>query len=70
MAMGDLMSRYVTRADHPNVWDDVWFDEDERPAAMEVICKDEEPVDTGLVDHFGRAIWRMPEERKIGFKTG
>lgn len=54
------MARYFTR---PRSSD--WFPSDDcpRPSSMDV--PDHNPVDTGLIDRDGNAIWRSPNP--IGF---
>lgn len=44
---------------------DDWYENDQR--TLTVFEQERQPVDTGLVDAHGRTIWRVPEDRVIGF---
>lgn len=54
------MSRYATKA-----YDD-WYDTDRQ--SIDVICENDEPRDTGLLDAQGARLYRMPERHPIGFR--
>ncbi len=65
------MSRYaaLNRPRHPrsDAFDDgVWWDDS--CGSIDVYEADRRPVDTGLLDHHGTPIYRLPEPRRIGFR--
>ena len=67
------MSRYVTKA-----WtgDDVLEtshelnDDASYTRSMTVFSTDQDPVPTGLYDHTGQELYRMPDTIRCGFWTG
>ncbi len=42
--------------------------EDDQPIADTVYVHDDEPQKTGLLDQYGRPLYRMPERNPIGFR--
>jgi hypothetical protein len=38
------------------------------PASLDIYEADRRPVDTGLLDGHGTPIYRLPEQRRIGFR--
>ena len=60
------MSRYVTKADS-------WYAEYHTgftPPSIQVQEQDRSPVDTGLLNHRGEKIYRMPDAVPFGFVQG
>jgi hypothetical protein len=55
------MARYATKPEHAFIEDDVWAE----PARHDIFVSDAAPIDTGLLDAEGNAIFRMPNP--IGF---
>lgn len=45
--------------------DELWIDQ---PRTLTVHQPHDEPVDTGLIDAAGTPLYRMPDERVIGFQ--
>lgn len=63
------MTRYVAMARRPRAWiteDDVVMGD--RPSCV-VHETDDEPMDTGLLDAHGVALYRVPTRHPIGFSA-
>ena len=58
------MTRYISLR-RPRFEDDYYHD---TPQTMQVIVEDSEPVETGLEDHLGIPIMRVPDKIPMGFK--
>jgi hypothetical protein len=44
------------------------YDYVESALSIDVHCRDEVPVRTGLLDVHGNPLWRIPDARQIGFR--
>ena len=62
------MIRYISLAKPPRPRADWWDDPEHRPHTMNVICEDDTPIDTGLLDSAGVKIYRVPGREKMGFR--
>ena len=48
---------------------DVWVEYQPSRTAIDVICEDDRPQRTGLLDADGNELFRAPRKRPIGFTT-
>jgi hypothetical protein len=55
------MPRYVTKSPCAWIADDVW----DAPVRPDIVVADHAPIDTGIIDAQGNAIFRLPNP--IGF---
>lgn len=65
------MNRYVTIANRPRAGvSDYLHDYVDDRQGVTVVEDIQEPVDTGLFDHLGRPLYRLPDTVPMGFHRG